>query len=137
MKLVEFEALCPNCIVCGKKMKRVINKAITGRDVRTSHTKAVLDKKYYNVNMICARAEKCFGYLSNAVSIHDSIEVSRFYMSFPKVQVFSIVGEYTQIMANGQVNKITYVPFESWINAKGQILEKIEKLLLLLDSGTK
>lgn len=137
MKLVEFESLCPNCIVCGKKMKRVINKAIIEPDVRASYTKAVMDKKYYNVNMICSRAEKCFGYLSNAVSIRDPIEVNRFYMSFPKVQVFSIVGEYTQIMANSQVSKITYVPFESWINAKGQILEKIEKLLLLMDGDSK
>src|SRR5271155_3734545 len=118
MKVPEFVALAPSCIVCGAKMKRSTNDAPSpkskGREPRRSEW-----FKYYHINMQCTRAEKCFGYMSNAVSIHDPIEVKKFYIGFPKIQIFSVVPEYTQVMANGSIMKIVYIPFESWLRAKG------------------
>lgn len=130
MKLNEFKVLASYCIVCGSKTKYSTNKAYVD-------DKPFSRENYYFINIQCTRAERCFGYMSNVVSTHDPIEVKKFYMSFPKIQIFSVVDEFTQVMANGQTMKLPYIPFESWLRAKGQILEKIEKLLLLADGKSK
>lgn len=126
MKLVEFVAIAPRCIVCNSIMTRTITAASTPA---TNPSK----KKYYNVNMQCSRAEQCFGYMSNAVSIHDPIVVKKFYIGFPRVQLFVVVDEFTQIQANGAITKTQYIPLDTWVKAKGQVLEKIQKLLPLVD----
>lgn len=133
MKLVEFEALAPRCIVCDAKMRRIINQTTQNSfGINSPAVKA----KHYNINMLCTRDEKCFGYMSNPVSIYDAIELRKFYIGFPKIQIFAVVPEYTQVMTNGNIMKTIYIPFESWLRAKGQTYEKLEKLLLLAD-GTK
>ena len=123
---MEFETLAPRCIVCDAPMKRIMYET-------TNLESRVVKAKYYSINMQCTRDERCFGYTSNAVSIYDLIVVKRFYIGFPKIQLFAEANEYTQVSANGSVMKLQYIPFETFIKAKGQVYEKIEKLLVLVD----
>jgi len=62
------------------------------------------------------------------------IVIDKFYISFPKIQLFAVVGEYTQVMANGAIMKLPYIPFDTWLRAKGQVHEKIDKLLVLANT---
>ena len=137
MKITEFERLAPKCIVCNFPMKRTQNNAIIDPANSPLGYANMAGAKYYNINMQCSRNERCFGYMSNAVSIHDPLEVNRFYIGFPRIQIFAVIPEYTQVMSDGHIMKIMYIPFESWLRAKGQTLEKIEKLLLLADGNMK
>lgn len=133
MKVDEFIALSPNCIVCGSEMKCKEVKTI-GRSIYTSD---LFYKDYYNIHIICSRNEKCFGYLSNEVSTYDVIELREFYLSFPDIVMFSSVDNFTRLIVNNHNMIIAYIPFKSWISSKGRIKEKIYKLLPLVNGNIK